>query len=336
MTEQAAPKTTNTLKRMLPGLVISLAALAVLFSLIDLEEVGDSLRLADFRLLPLAVLGFLGTVFARSLAWRMILREQISVSKAFFTENEGYLLNNLLPFRLGEVGRAFLLSQTTKLSFWEVLSTIMVERIFDVGIMAGLLLTTVPFVIGAEWALTSAAVAAALVAAGFLTLFLAARNRTWTMGLFERLTAPWPRLTDFGRDKLAAFLTGLETVQQPKRFFQVLGLMLLTWALNVAWYTVLMRAFIPDIRLLWVVFSVAVVSLGVAAPSTPAYIGVFEAAQVAALALFGIPKSLAFAYAVASHTLYFIITVTLGAVGLARDGIGLGEVWGKIRERKTN
>lgn len=333
MTEQAVSKDKSTLRRMLPGLIVSLGALAVLFKLVEFDDVAESIRLADFRLLPLALLGFFGTVFARSLAWRMILREQISVSKAFFTENEGYLLNNVLPFRLGEVGRAFLLGQTTALSFWEVLSTIMVERIFDVGIMAGLLLTTVPFVIGAEWAMRSAVVAGVLVVAGFTALFLIARNRDWTMRLFERLTSPWPKLTEFGREKLDAFLAGLATVQEPKRFLQVLGLMLLTWALNISWYYILMWAFIPGVEPLWVVFSVAVVSLGVAAPSTPAYIGVFEAVQVAALMLFGIPESTALAYAVVSHSLYFIITVTLGGIGLARDGTSLGEVWGKMRER---
>ena len=164
-------------KKMLPGLVISVGALAILLYLIDIEAVKDALKLADYRYIPLTILLFFGTVTTRSIAWRIILQEKISLKKAFFTENEGYLLNNILPFRLGEIGRAFLLGQTTPLSFWEVLSTIMVERIFDVAILAGLLLSTLPYVIGADWAMQGAIAAGVLVVVGFGVLYLMARDQ---------------------------------------------------------------------------------------------------------------------------------------------------------------
>ena len=125
-------------KQMLPGLVISVGALAILLYLVDIEAVKDAIKLADYRYIPLTILIFFGTVTTRSIAWRIILQEKISLKKAFFTENEGYLLNNVLPFRLGEIGRAFLLGQTTPLSFWEVLSTIMVERIFTPALTGSL------------------------------------------------------------------------------------------------------------------------------------------------------------------------------------------------------
>jgi uncharacterized protein (TIRG00374 family) len=328
-------KSKPTLRQMLPGLVISIAALAILFLLVDLEAVKEAIQWADYRYLPLTLLFFLATIAARSFGWRTILQEKISFAKAFLTENEGYMLNNVLPFRLGELGRALLLSQTTSLSFWEVLSTIMVERIFDVGIMAGLLIFTVPLILGAEWALEAALVAGGLVIAGFVALYLMARNKRGTMNLFTRLTKPWPRLSEFGKDKLEAFLNGLAVLRSLPRFSRVLFWLLLTWAMNVSWYLMLLWAFIPNAEILWAVFSVAVVSLGVSAPSTPAYIGVFEAVQVSALALFGVETSIALAYAVIAHSLYFIITVVIGAVGLTRDGLTLGEVFQQLRNRRA-
>ena len=328
-------KSTSTLKKMLPGLVVSLAALVILFLLIDLNDVKEAIQLADYRYLLPVVVVFFGTIVARSFGWRTILQEQISFKKAFMTENEGYLLNNLLPFRLGELGRAFLLSRTTSLSFWEVLSTIMVERIFDVGIMAGILLFTVPFVIGAEWALEAAVVAGGLVIAGFVALYLMARNKEGAIKLFNRLTKPWPRLTEFGQDKIGAFLDGLAALESLSRFGTVLFWLLLTWLLNVTWYYVLLIAFVPDAEFLWALFAVGVVSLGVAAPSTPAYIGVYEAMQVSALALFGIKSSTALAYAIVAHALYFVFTVIVGAIGLAQEGLSLGEVFQQLRDRRT-
>lgn len=319
-------------KKMLPGLVISVGALAILLYLIDIEAVKDALKLADYRYIPLTILLFFGTVTTRSIAWRIILQEKISLKKAFFTENEGYLLNNILPFRLGEIGRAFLLGQTTPLSFWEVLSTIMVERIFDVAILAGLLLSTLPYVIGADWAMQGAIAAGVLVVVGFGVLYLIARDQKWVKNIFTRLTKPWPRFTEFGQEKLDSFLSGLATLRDFSRFGRVLFWMLITWVFNVAWYVILLSAFVPEAKLLWGVFAVSAVSLGVAAPSTPAYIGIYEAVQVGALTLFGIEESTALAYAIVAHSIYFILTVTVGAIGLARDGLSLGDVYRGIRQ----
>jgi uncharacterized protein (TIRG00374 family) len=320
---------------MLPGVVISVIALAVLILLIDLEDVKEAIQLADYRyLLPTTIL-FFATIVARSLGWRTILQEKISFKRAFLTENEGYLLNNVLPFRLGEIGRAFLLSRTATLSFWEVLSTIMVERIFDVGFMASFLLLTVPFVIGAEWALEAAIIAGGLVIAGFVALFLIARNKDGTISLFNRLTKPWPRLTEFGQDKLESFLDGLAALRSFSRFGRVFFWLLLTWITNFLWYYVLLIAFVPEAQLLWAMFAVGVVSLGVAAPSTPAYVGVYEVAQISALAFFGIETSTAFAYAVIAHTIYFVFTAIVGGIGLAQDGLTLGEIFQQIRDRRT-
>jgi uncharacterized protein (TIRG00374 family) len=151
--------------------------------------------------------------------------------------------------------------------------------------------------------------------------------------VFERLTSHWPRLYEFGREKLASFLDGLAVVQNPSRFLLVVILLGLTWVLNFLYYFTLMKAFFPETQFMWAVLSVGVVSLGVAAPSTPAYIGVYEAATVGSLALFGLEESTAFAYAIVGHAMYFIITGILGAIGLARDGQSLGEVFRGLRNR---
>ena len=141
--------------RLAAGVLFSALALWIILRNVDLEQTYAAMQAMDLRYLPPALLLFIGTISVRSLAWRTILEEKISFGRAFFTENEGYFLNNVLPFRLGEVGRAVVLNLATGLSFWEVLSTIVVERIFDMAIMAGLLLSTLVFVSGAAWALNA-------------------------------------------------------------------------------------------------------------------------------------------------------------------------------------
>lgn len=313
------------------GILVSVGALGVLFVLVDFEQAKEALKTADWRYLPVVLFLFFTTLLARTVAWRTILQEKISFGRTFMTLNQGYLFNNLLPFRLGEVARAFLLNRTEGIPFWEVLSTIMVERIFDIALLATLLLSTVPFVVGVESAERVGYIAAGLVLFGFAVLFWMARGQTAVMRLFERLTKPWPRLTDFGRGKLESLLNGLGALRDARRFIKVLFWMVMTWASNIAWYTFLLMAFVPGVRLLVSAFAVGFVAMGVSVPSSPGYIGVFEAAEVYALTRFNIPEATAFAYAVLAHSIYLVITIVIGALSLGRDGQSLGEVYRGLR-----
>ena len=117
----------------------------------------------------------------RGLAWRTLLREKASYRDVFLTLSEGYLLNNVLPFRLGELGRAFLLGRKANLGFMEVLSTIVIERVLDLAFSAAILLSAVPFVVGAAGAGKIAILMGVLVVVGLLTLYLLARNREWAL-----------------------------------------------------------------------------------------------------------------------------------------------------------
>ena len=62
------------------------------------------------------------------------------IRDVFFADGEGYLLNNFLPFRLGELGRAFLLSRKSGMTFSEILPTIIIERAVDLAFSAAILL----------------------------------------------------------------------------------------------------------------------------------------------------------------------------------------------------
>lgn len=332
---KAAQEGKTDLARLLPGLLVSAAAIVALYFFVDLEKLGAALRLADYRLLPIYTLVFIGTLVARSLAWRTILEEKASFRDSFFVINQAYLLNNVLPFRLGELGRALLLSGRTSLGFWRVLSTVIVERVFDVAFAAGLLLGTLPFVVGGERMRGAGLWAGGLVVAGFGVLFVMGSFPKQTIGMVERFTRLWPKLQAWLGEKVAAFLEGLATLKDPRRFLLVTLLMLLTWTFNVAWYYLLMLAFVPQATPLWALFSIAVASLGVALPSSPAYIGVLEGALVAGLGVFGVDPSIALAYALVAHALYLVMTGIFGVIGFGQQGQSLSTVYRQLLRRST-
>ena len=182
-------------KRWLPGAIVSILLIAAIVYFVDLGAMLDAVRSANYGLLLIAfVIGFVWLAL-RAVVWRTLLRNRASFSDVFWTIGEGYLLNNFLPFRLGEVGRAFLLSRKSGLQFMEILPTIVIERVMDLGYSALVLLAALPFIVGAEGNFTQIGlIVGVIVLAGFGLLYVLARNNQWALDLFHKLSGPWPSL----------------------------------------------------------------------------------------------------------------------------------------------
>jgi uncharacterized protein (TIRG00374 family) len=323
-------------RKILPGVIVSAICLAVIFYLVDLHRFGEALRQADLRLVALLVLVSLSWTGVRMLVWRTLLQEQATLSQVFLTLNEGYLLNNLLPFRLGEVGRAFLLSRKANLGFMQVVSTIVIERALDVAMAVGLLLGSLPFVIGGgDLARQAALAAGGLVLVGLAALYLLARNQAWALRQFERLSDRIPLLKKVGRGPLIAFFEGLAALKDGARFLRVLVFMLLNWAVAVLQFYVLLRAFFPEAQVLWAVFTLSVMALGIAAPSSPGAVGVLEVSIIGALSAFGLDPSTSLAAALTSHLTGYLTTGLIGAYALAKDGLTLSGLYRQVRQTQT-
>ncbi len=296
----------------------------------------QAIRLADYRFVAGAFcISFLWLV-VRGIVWRTLLQEKATYGEVFFTITEGYLLNNVLPFRLGEVARAFLLSQKANLEFWAVFSTIIIERVLDLAMAAGLLLSTLPFVVGAAWALQAAAGAGSIVLVGLITLYLLARYREWAIRQFERLAERWPLLHRIGDDRIQAFFSGLAVLTDGSRFLRVIAWMLVNWAVALLQFYILLYAFFPGAKLLWGAFVLGVGALGIAAPSSPGAVGVLELSIVGALAVFGLNSSTALAYALTAHLFNYISNGVLGAYALGKDGQSLTGLYRRVRRIPQN
>jgi glycosyltransferase 2 family protein len=306
-------------QKALPGLLISLVSLGLVLYFVDMQELRQALLLADYRFIAAGVLVTIFWLLVRGKVWQTLLPERVTYKTVFFTLSEGYLLNNILPFRLGEVGRAFLLNQKTPLRFWQVFSSIMIERVLDLAFATALLISTLAFVVGGEWARQAALGVGLVSSIGLLGLYLMARNRDWVLNLFTRLSARWPFLNRFGGNALPAFISGLGVLMDGKRFVKAVGWMVFNWGLGVLQFYVYLLAFFPDARLLWAGFSLGAAGLGIAAPSSPGAVGVLELTLVAALSLFDLNPSYAFAFAVTAHFMNYLIIGVLGAYALSKD-----------------
>ena len=223
----------------------------------------------------------------------------------------------------------------TSLGFWQVLSTIVIERILDLSLAVGLLFSTLPFVVGATWAREAAFLVGGVVITGLGVLYLLARNREGALALFERLGQHWPWMARLGGKAVTSFLNGLSVLTDGLRFLSAVGWVLVNWLVGVVQYYVLVKAFFPDARLLWAGFSLGVAALGIAAPSSPGAVGVLELSIVGALSLFGLDPSTALALAITTHIIQYLATGVLGVYALARDGESLIGLYRRVRSIKN-
>ena len=170
------------IKRWIPGVLVSIILIAAILYFVNLPKMFAAIRSADYRFIAVAAVLVFGWLYVRAIVWRTLLRKRAPYWDVFHSLNIGYLLNAILPFRLGELGRAYSLSLKSNMSFVEILPTIVIERSVDLAITAAPFLSSLPFVVGVKGADRIAIVLGTIVLAGLLFLYILARtiNGHWT------------------------------------------------------------------------------------------------------------------------------------------------------------
>jgi uncharacterized protein (TIRG00374 family) len=255
-----------------------------------------------------------------------------------FATSEGYLLNNFLPFRLGEVGRAFLLSRKSGMQFGEIVPTIVIERIIDLAFSAAILLASLPFVVGAEGSERISYLVGALVVIGLVMMYVLARYNQWALDLFHKLSARWPSLQKFGGSFLESFFSGLGVLTDGWLFLRFLFWMTLNWLVALVAYYLIILAFFPQAQPVWTLFVLGAAAFGGAIPALPGGVGTFEGAVTAALVLFTGDESTSLAVALTARLYNYLNSGVIGGIGLMREGQSLSGVYRQLmnlRKEKT-
>ena len=318
------------IKRWLPGALISILLIAAILYFVDLPKMLAALRAADYRIIIVAVLLAFGWLYVRAFVWRTLLRERAPYWAVFHSLNVGYLLNAVLPFRLGELGGAYFLSLKTDLKFVEILPTIVIERSVDLAITAALFLSALPFVAGVQGADQIAIILGVLVVAGLLFMYILARNNQWALDTFHKISARWPSVQRFGGSILESFLTGLSVLTDGWLFARFLFWMLLNWGMSIVTFYLLARAFFPQVQRMWAMFGLGAGAFGNAVPSLPGAVGTYEGAMGGALTLLSGDKSTSLAVALTSHLINYLTAIVLGGYALIRDGQSLSGIYRQL------
>ena len=322
-------------KRWLPGALVSVVLIAAILYFVDFRQMAEAIRSANYLILLLALpLSFIWLA-VRGIVWRTLLRNRASYKDVFLTLGEGYLMNNFLPFRLGELGKAFLLSRKSSLQFMEIIPTIVIERAVDLAYSAAILLVSLPFVVGAEGAGQIGVIVGAVVLVGLVVLYLLARNRQWAIDLFHKISQRWPVLQKVG-GFVESFLDGLAVLTDGWLFVRFLFWMTINWGIAIFSYYLIVLAFFPQAQAIWAFFGLGLAAFGNAVPSLPGAIGTFEGAFGGALTILTGDQSTALAAALAGRLYNYLSTSIVGVIGMASEGQTLSGIYQQLRDFRAN
>jgi uncharacterized protein (TIRG00374 family) len=324
------------LGRALPGILISLIVLALLLFWVDWQELLQAFSQVDLRFLALHGLLYMLSVAARAMAARALLENRPTFRDSFLIMMQGYLLNNVLPFRLGELGRAYLLGRKTGLGTFFTIPAIMIERAYDLAFAGLIVIGTLPFVFSeVDWARPAALTALGLVSLGLLSLHLVARFRVPLRGWVDKTAGRVKFIERYILPRIDSFLDGLAVLTSLKSFAVSLGWMTLTWLLALANQYALLLGFLPDALPLYSSFALGISSFGGAIPSAPSALGVYHGAVVVALGVVGISSGIALAFATTHHIMHFIYSGLFGMYAFSQEGESLIGMYEKLTSKKT-
>ncbi|MBI3978165.1 MAG: flippase-like domain-containing protein [Chloroflexi bacterium] len=317
-------------RRVWMGAAISAAFLALFLYRLDLGGMVAAIGSANYvYLLPAVGAYFVGVGF-RTLRWRFLLQPVRTVPshRLFSTIAVGYMANNILPARIGELVRAYVLGRREGISTSAVLATIVVERMFD-GLALLALMGAVALTMPVDPALTDVIRIGGAFFVGFLVLFLAVAR--WPAVALRLSTTPLvllpPALQARVRARfiapLRAFLDGLSALRRPRALAAVAATSVLAWLAEAVMYYLVTFSFAIGKPFSVLIIMTAVANLGTTLPSGPGGLGTFDALAKWTLTLFGADPDAAGAYTIVLHAVLWLPITLVGLYYLWRENLSL-------------
>ena len=299
---------------------------------VRVDSLRESLRGVDYLPLGLGAAVSVGCLWLRAWRWRLILRpvKAVGIYELFAITSIGFMANNVLPLRLGEVAKAAALTKRSRIGLSSALASVGVERLFDgiaIGLMSPVLLL-VPG--GSAWVARGALGLALGLAAAFavalagLAILLAYGRRSLEWRPIKR------RLGGGLAQKLArlvsGFLHGLSVLRDAATVGRIVLASVVLWLAHAAIYHLVLVSLGIELPVTAPVTALIFTVVAAILPSAPGALGTFEYFCILALAAFAVPKDQALAYAVVLHASMWVPVTVLGLVYAWLMGSGLGGV----------
>jgi uncharacterized protein (TIRG00374 family) len=312
------------------GILISLVCLVLVLWRIDYHEVLEALGQANYAWLVPAAVPFAGTIASKVLRWQLLFpgdHSRIRRSKLLSALMISYALNTLLPARLGELARAYVIGESENVSKSLAFSTIVVEKVLDVLTLLLFLVLLLPFVALPSWMQQSAMLLAPVFLGLWVLILALAYQRRRTLALARSIVVRVPRLSaESLLASLDSALAGFDVLSSVRTNLILWGWSIAVWATSGLFMLLVMFAFHIDAPPAAAFLLLCVTSLGMTVPSSPGYIGVYHWLVVSTLYVFGVDRELALSFAFALHALTFVPLTLIGIYCMMRENYSLQRI----------
>ncbi len=322
------------------GFVISALCLWYAFRGVDLSAMTHIMGQVSWSGVISSIILAYTSLAIRSLRWRLLLRDGdamrlMSLVSATFI---GIMANNILPARMGEVIRAWIVGRSARGGMSTALASIVVERIVDVITALAILGVSMMFIpkLGGEAAgllVRTGLAVLVLVIMGAGAFLIAVRYRRQIVDWSERRAlekkAMW---MSRAVNMLRGFLDGLAAVKEISQVALVAGLSLLIWGTSIASFQALAQGMGLGLTIVQMSLVFVIVLFGVAIPSAPGFVGTFHGFCVAGLTMVaGTEPTMAAAYATLLHGTQWLAVTLAGLAFLLMDR---ALIWSWVRRPK--
>jgi uncharacterized protein (TIRG00374 family) len=336
--ERRSPRTGTLLKNML-GWAVAAACLAWVFHDVKLDELAQHMTSIEWAWAVLGI-GFNLLIYViQGHRWKMLLRPtgDISVLRTTQAIYVGLFTNTIVPLRVGELVRMFLVSRWMKTDFLSILPSGMVERMLDAVWLAVAVALSVAFVPLPRELLVGelVLVGVIIVAAALFAFAVAKKGRVYAASI----PAGAPRRRNLFRfvsrfiDDMA---TGFHKIGLSGNFFiaAVGSLGVLVFQILALWCVMPAMGIHLSVWEGAVVF--LVVRMGTALPNAPSNVGSYQFFTVVALEIFGVDKATAASFSLVSFVLLTIPIAIVGLFALWRTGMSFSAIRSEVANLRGN
>lgn len=317
------------------GIGISLLCLLFLLRQMDMVKLVAAFSAMDWRLIPLAVLITFISYFFRAIRWGALLKPMKSVPlpSLYAATIIGYMANNILPARLGELARAHLLARREGLPTSSVFATLVVDRLWDGFTVLGMLVLTLmtlrlpPEMAGVQHSLeVGGYLMTGIYLAALLVLFLLKQQTALARRLIGFFCSPFP--VAWGEKLLSMMETFLSGLRPGSRQ----GIVLIFLTSIMIWGTALwpvdlvLRSFGIALPVAGSMLILVFLVFAVMVPASPGYIGTYHLACVYGLKAFALEGEQAMSIAIVMHGLNFFPVIIAGTCCLVAQKLSLSSL----------
>ncbi len=312
------------------GTAVSLLALCLAVKDVQWPRVVAALCKADGFFLLLALVSFLVTNWVKAVRWRLLFyprQSRLPMRKCVSILFIGQLVNSLLPARLGELARAYLIGESGGISKVFALATTIVEKALDSVMLLLLIALLSLFTPMQLWLRQSSLIVSGVLVLLLLATVILASQRKRIVGALQCLIERRPALAFLHvLERLVEASGELHALRDTRAQVQLWGWSVLIWILAVSTNALTFRAIDLDVGLLAPPLLLAVHMAGYIVPTSPMQLGVHHYLTVLTLALFGVEQNVALSCAVLLHLVVYLPMIVGGVLGLWVENYDLGKL----------